>query len=159
MLYLFDMDGTLRVARLFPALGPLATWDQRMLPGRRERLEQLHAQGHRIGVASNQGAVAFGLVTLARCERIMQETNRRLGGRLEWIGICPHHPRGLRPAYRLDCACRKPAPGLLLEALAGFGVPAREAVFIGDRETDRLAAVAAGVAFEPAARFFAADWG
>jgi HAD superfamily hydrolase (TIGR01662 family) len=96
----------------------------------------------------------MGIVSLARCERIMEETNRRLDGLLEWIRICPHHPLGLRRRYRLRCACRKPAPGMLQEALGVFAVDPGQAVFIGDRRTDRQAAAAAGIAFEPADAFF-----
>ncbi|TMD12669.1 MAG: hypothetical protein E6J00_10760, partial [Chloroflexi bacterium] len=94
------MDGTLRKARLFPAAGPLATWDQTILPGRLQRMRRLRGEGHRLGAVSNQALVAMGLLTLPRCELIMEETNRRLDGLLEWIRICPHHPLGLRPRYR-----------------------------------------------------------
>jgi HAD superfamily hydrolase (TIGR01662 family) len=154
MLYLFDVDGTLRKGLLLPRLTPLATWDQRILPGRRERLQGLKAAGHHLGAASNQGAIAMGLVTEQRSARIMEETNRRLGGLLEWTRICPHHPRALRRRYRQSCACRKPAPGMLREALQVFGVGAAEAVYVGDRGTDRPAAEAAGFAFVPSATFF-----
>jgi histidinol-phosphate phosphatase family protein len=154
LLYVFDVDGTLRQALLFPAIGSLAPWDQRVLPGRAERLQALKADGHRIGAATNQAAVAFGLVSESRMRRGLDELNRRLGGTLEWIGVCPHHPRALLPRYRCDCDCRKPRPGLLLQALAYFGVPAAEAVFIGDRRTDQQAALAAGFQFVFADRFF-----
>lgn len=96
----------------------------------------------------------MGFLTLARCQRIMEETNRRLDGLLEWIRICPHHPLGLRRRYRMACACRKPAPGMLQEALGVFAVDPGQALFVGDRSTDRQAAVAAGIAFEPAEAFF-----
>jgi len=156
LLYLFDIDGTLRQALLFPGIGSLAPWDQRVLPGRADRLQALKADGHRIGAATNQGAVAFGLVSESRMQRGLKELNRRLDGTLEWIGVCPHHPRALLPRYRRDCDCRKPRPGLLLQALAYFGAPAAEAVFIGDRRTDQQAAQTAGFQFVFADRFFAA---
>jgi D-glycero-D-manno-heptose 1,7-bisphosphate phosphatase len=159
MLYLFDVDGTLRRARLLAWVGPLATWDQSILPGRLERLRRLHADGHHLGAASNQAAVAMGLVSFVRSERIMQETNRRLDDLLEWIRICPDHPFALRPRYRRRCACRKPAPGMLLEALAHFSVSAQEAIYIGDRDTDRAAAAAAGFGFSWASTFFASAGG
>ena len=154
MLYLFDVDGTLRRPILFPAIGSLAPWDQRVLPGRASRLQALKADGHRIGAATNQAAVAFGLVSESRMRRGLDELNRRLGGVLEWIGVCPHHPRALRPRYRLPCDCRKPRPGLLLQALAFFQVPASQAVYVGDRPTDEQAALAAGFQFVFADRFF-----
>jgi histidinol-phosphate phosphatase family protein len=156
LLYLFDVDDTLRRALLFPAVGALAPWDQRVLPGRAERLQALKAGGHRIGAATNQAAVAFGLVSESRMRQGLDELNRRLGGTLEWIGVCPHHPRALLPRYRRQCDCRKPRPDLLLQALAYFAVPAAEAVYIGDRLTDEQAALAAGFQFVFADRFFGA---
>ncbi len=155
MLYLFDIDGTLRRGLLFPAIGSLAPWDQRVLPGRADRLRALKADGHRIGAATNQAAVAFGLVSESRMREGLDELNRRLGGVLEWIGVCPHHPRALRPRYRLPCDCRKLRPGLLLQALAFFQVPPSQAVYVGDRATDEQAALAAGFQFVFADRFFA----
>jgi len=153
MLYLFDMDGTLRRARLLlPA--PVATWDQRILPGRLERLRALRNEGHRLGAASNQGGVAMGIMTVQRCEEVMQETNRRLDGLLEWIRFCPHHPRGLRRRYRQRCACRKPAPGMLLEALTVFGCAPADATYIGDSSKDADAARAAGFHYVGATDFF-----
>jgi HAD superfamily hydrolase (TIGR01662 family) len=101
----------------------------------------------------------MGLVSPARCDRIMLEMNRRLDGLLEWIRFCPHHRLGLRPAYRRACACRKPEPGMLQEALTFFEVKPEEALFIGDRDTDRRAAEAAGIAFQWAAGFFAGSGG
>lgn len=154
MLYLFDVDGTLRRARLLPGVGSLAAWDQRVLPGRAERLRGLKAEGHHLGAATNQAAVAFGLVSEVGMRRGLDELNRRLGGVLEWIGICPHHPHGFVHRYQLRCACRKPQPGLLLEALGFFGLAASQAVYVGDRQTDELAAQAAGFQFVAAARFF-----
>ena len=154
MLYLFDVDGTLRSPLLMPAGGVLARWDQRILPGRRERLTELRRAGHRLGAASNQGLVAFGLVSQSRAEGAVAELNVRLGGALEWIRICPHHPQGLVPRFRVRCRCRKPGPGMLEEALQRFSLSAAEAIYVGDRETDRLAAAAAGYSFQWAAAFF-----
>jgi D-glycero-D-manno-heptose 1,7-bisphosphate phosphatase len=154
MLYLFDADGTLRRPLLFSWLAVLASWDQRILPGRIDVLRRLKADGHRLGVASNQGAVAFGLISEARSIGALQETNRRLGGMLEWIRICPHHPAGLLPRYRGTCSCRKPAPGMLLEALTHINTLPAESVYVGDRATDLAAAQAAGFRFVWAGDFF-----
>ncbi len=152
---MFDVEGTLRVPLLLSPVGSLASWDQRILRGRAERLSELRRAGHRIGAATNQGAVAFGLISEARAGRTLAETNRRLNGALEWIRMCPHHPRALIPRYRMQCACRKPRPGMLLEAANHFGIDPNEAVFVGDRESDRRAAQAAGFDFRWAGAFFA----
>ncbi len=152
---MFDVEGTLRVPLLLAPVGSLAPWDQRILRGRAERLSELRRAGHRIAAATNQGGVAFGLISEARAMRTLAETNRRLNGALEWIRMCPHHPRALIPRYRMQCACRKPRPGMLLEAANHFRIDPSEAIFVGDRKTDRQAAEAAGFDFRWADAFFA----
>ncbi len=152
---MFDVEGTLRVPLLIPPVGSLAPWDQRILRGRAERLSELRRAGHRIAAATNQAGVAFGLISEARAERTLAETNRRLNGVLEWIRMCPHHPRALIPRYRMECACRKPGVGMLLEAARHFEIDPSHAVFVGDRKTDRQAAEAAGFDFREADAFFA----
>jgi D-glycero-D-manno-heptose 1,7-bisphosphate phosphatase len=153
VLYLFDMDGTLRRPRL-PLPSPVIERDQRILPGRRERLRQLDLVGHHLAAASNQAVVAMGLVSSQRCEQIMEETNRRLGGVLRWIRFCPHHPMALRSQYRRRCRCRKPAPGLLQEAMQTFQVAASQTIYVGNGKRDVAAAAAAGVQFVRASDFF-----
>jgi D-glycero-D-manno-heptose 1,7-bisphosphate phosphatase len=154
-LYCFDLEGTIRRASLFSSLGALLPWDQRLLPGRKERLQALKTAGHRLAAVSNQGACAFGLLTLERAERISARTNELLGGVFDAIYLCPHHPRGWRAPYNRDCPCRKPAPGMLLDAMQQLGASVEVTTFVGDRPTDAAAARAAGVRFVPAAEFFA----
>jgi HAD superfamily hydrolase (TIGR01662 family) len=158
MLYLFDMDGTLRRPRL-PFPSPLTERDQLILPGRAQRLEELHSSGYHLGAASNQGVVAMGLVSSRRCQQIMEETNRQLGGLLRWIRFCPHHPLALRSEYRRKCQCRKPAPGLLQEAMQTFQVAPSQTVYVGNGKGDNAAAVAAGIQFVSASDFFNAHAG
>ncbi len=153
-LYCFDLDGTIRRARLFPMLGSLFTWDQRVLLGRRERLQALKRAGHHLAAASNQGACAFGLLSLARAQRIAAETNRQLGDVFDAVFLCPHHPRGWRRPYHRACPCRKPAPGMLLQAMEQFRTHPAATTFVGDRPTDAAAARAAGVRFIWASDFF-----
>ena len=150
------MDGTLR--RAWPPFpSPLTPRGQRILPARRERLQVLHDAGHQLGAASNQTVVAMGLISYRRCEETMEETNRMLGGVLRWVRFCPHHPMALRSEFRRPCPCRKPAPGLLFEALEIFGTPAASAVYIGNGKQDQQAARAAGMDFVGAREFFEGD--
>jgi len=152
-LYLYDMGGTRRRGTL-PLPSPLRGAHQRILPGRAERLRDLHAAGHYLGAASNQVLVAMGLVTFQQCEQIMEETNRRLGGYIRWIRFCPHHPLALRAEYRRKCLCRKPAPGLLLEAMQTFDATPSSTQYVGNGKHDLAAANAAGIAFHSATSFF-----
>jgi len=90
-------------------------------------------------VVTNQSGVARGLFT----EALVQKTHRTLARRiaeagawLDGIYYCPHHPLALHQSYRADCACRKPSPGMLLEAAARFGIDLKRSFVIGDRHLD-----------------------
>jgi D-glycero-D-manno-heptose 1,7-bisphosphate phosphatase len=63
---------------------------------------------------------------------------RAAGGRIEGFLVCPHVPEA-------RCECRKPAPGLLVRARDAYGLDLEGAVFIGDHETDVMAAQAVGM--------------
>ena len=99
----------------------------------------------RVAVVTNQAGIAKGLYGL----REMRETNAAMERMLEGLGarvdgwyFCPHHPD-----YSGECECRKPKPGMLLRAMRDFGAKPDECVMYGDKETDRIAARAAGVRF------------
>jgi histidinol phosphatase-like enzyme len=68
--------------------------------------------------------------------------------------LCPHHPQGTIPRYAISCPNRKPAPGAILDALDRFQIRPQDSLFVGDQDTDRLAAEAAGVPFQWAEDFF-----
>ena len=62
------------------------------------------------------------------------------GAYIDGIYICPHHPdkgfAGERPEYKFDCDCRKPKPGLLLQAAQDFNIDLAQSYMIGDSERD-----------------------
>ena len=113
----------------------------RPIAGSLDAIARLHNAGLRVVVATNQAGVGRGLFDLPTLMAIHARMNaevERAGGMLGAIFFCPHHPDD-------RCLCRKPAPGLLLEALRRFDLQPDEAVSIGDSERDVLAARAAGV--------------
>ena len=61
------------------------------------------------------------------------------------VFFCPHHPVNAQPPYQLDCNCRKPAPGMLLQAIEKYGIDAKQSLMLGDKKADMQAAKAAGV--------------
>ena len=86
-------------------------------------------------VVSNQSGVARGLFPeaalaplAAKLERILRDAGIPLRGFL----YCPHHPDGVLERYRVRCACRKPAPGLLVRAAAMYGLDLRASWMVGD---------------------------
>jgi histidinol-phosphate phosphatase family protein len=129
---LLDRDGTLVLDVPYngdPALVvPVA--------GAREALDRLRAAGIVTAVVSNQSGVARGWLTLEQVEAV----NRRIGEILGPLGpwfICPHGPDAA-------CPCRKPGPGLVLQAAEALGVPPERCALVGDIGADMAAAAAAG---------------
>lgn len=99
-----------------------------------------HSACHII-LVTNQSAVGRGHITYATAEAINEQLVsliRRVGGRVDAVYMCPHAPDG-------GCSCRKPAPGLLLQAADELNIDLGNSVMIGDARTDLQAGQAAGV--------------
>jgi D-glycero-D-manno-heptose 1,7-bisphosphate phosphatase len=112
------------------------------IPGIRTALKQLYALGLPMILISNQAAVGKGLLDPAGLEVITAKTDEILredGTALTAAYFCLHRSDE-------DCACRKPKPEMLYQAAKDFCIDLSRSVFIGDSETDVLAARAAGCA-------------
>lgn len=134
---LLDRDGVINHERA----DYVKSWSEfQLLPGVLAALRQLATLPIPIAVLTNQSAIGRGLVapaTVAAIHDQLTEIVRTAGGRLDGFFVCPHLPTA-------GCACRKPQPGLLLQAAHHFGFDLAQAVFIGDAITDFEAARAAG---------------
>ncbi|MFJ6793153.1 D-glycero-alpha-D-manno-heptose-1,7-bisphosphate 7-phosphatase [Streptomyces sp. NPDC091268] len=129
---LFDRDGTLVVD--VPYNGDPAR--VRPMPTAPAAVRMLRELGVRVGVVSNQSGVARGLLSREQVRAVGRRVDELFGPFDVWA-VCPHGPAD-------GCACRKPAPGLVLAACARLGtVPARTVV-VGDIGSDLGAARAAG---------------
>lgn len=156
-LVIFDADDTLRRTTVAGKPCPHAPGEWELLPRVREMLSAVDwMRGSvRIGVASNQDQVAYGHLTHAMAHRLLRDMLVEATGcpTLDAvIELCPH-------ALDVPCDCRKPAPGMLLRAMAAAGVTPAETLFVGDAPTDAEAARRAGVAFTWAADFFGRSGG
>ncbi|MEU6546344.1 HAD-IIIA family hydrolase [Streptomyces sp. NPDC046859] len=129
---LFDRDGTL--IEDVPYNGDPDR--VRPLPAARPALDLLRARGIPTGVVSNQSGVGRGLLTPADVHRVNDRVDALLGGLDTWL-YCPHAPEA-------GCPCRKPRPGLVVEAARRLRVPPGGCVVIGDIGADVEAARAAG---------------
>jgi histidinol-phosphate phosphatase family protein len=129
---LCDRDGTLVVdvpyngdpARVVP------------LPGVRAALDRLRARGVALAIVSNQSGVTRGLISSDDVAAVCRRVDELLGpfGAVVW---CPHGPSD-------GCDCRKPQPGLLIEASRRLGVDLERCGLIGDTGADVDAALAVG---------------
>ncbi|MFE9448081.1 D-glycero-alpha-D-manno-heptose-1,7-bisphosphate 7-phosphatase [Streptomyces sp. NPDC006739] len=129
---LFDRDGTL--VEDVPYNGDPDR--VRPLPAARAALDLLRARGIATGVVSNQSGIGRGLLTDDQVRRVNRRADALLGGLGTWV-YCPHAPDA-------RCDCRKPRPGLVIEAARRLGVAPCDCVVVGDIAADVLAARAAG---------------
>jgi D-glycero-D-manno-heptose 1,7-bisphosphate phosphatase len=119
----------------------------RLIPGAGEAIAALNRAGWIVVIATNQSGVARGLFTIDSVENVhacLSELLRGFGARVDAYRYCPHHPEAEVAEYRVDCECRKPKPGMLLNAAAELGISLSTSWMIGDRVTDLEAGAAAG---------------
>lgn len=125
------------------------TEDFHVLPGVVEGLRLLQGRGWKLVVVTNQAGIARGLYTEADYQHLtahMRALFAAQGITLDGVYHCPHHPDHGVGAYRIDCRCRKPRPGMLLQAAADLGLDLAESVIVGDKQSDLEAGRAAGLA-------------
>jgi D-glycero-D-manno-heptose 1,7-bisphosphate phosphatase len=123
----------------------------RFLPGVIEGLTSLAAAGYAISIATNQPGAAKGQFSRDAIERTNQALVALLaehGVSIATVEVCLHHPEGSPGGDRSlvgPCACRKPAPGLLLQAIQRAGLDPKKTWMIGDSTADLGAARAASL--------------
>jgi len=136
---LLDRDGTLNVKPSeHEYLSSAAQFE--WLPGAPEAVASLALAGYFLAVVSNQRGVALGVTAedaLRAIEELIQLRLRDLGCRIDAFRYCVHD-------VDARCACRKPAPGLLLQVASEFGLDLARSWMIGDTAADVAAGRAAG---------------
>lgn len=126
--------------------------DLLLLPGVAAPLRRLREAGFLLIVVTNQALIAHGEATEADVAGVHRRLEWRLGrdgAYLDAIYLCPHHPASpfanARPALRMECGCRKPAPGLIDRGCADFGVDRARSWMVGDHTRDVEAGRRAGL--------------
>ncbi len=149
-----DRDGTLIDFYRDPELGVVTPAFHpehvRFLPGAVEGLRLFVQAGWPIAIATNQPGAAKGEIPREAIERTNAALTARLadaGVPVARLAVCLHHPLGGPggdPTLVVACDCRKPLPGLLLQAEAALGLDPARSWMIGDTAVDVSAARAAG---------------
>lgn len=143
-----DRDGTIN-----KYVGFLRNIDDfELIDGVSDAIKRINQSGYLAIVVTNQPVIARGEVSWQELDEIHKKMETLLGkdgAYIDGIYICPHHPdkgfEGERPEYKFDCDCRKPKPGLLLQAAKDFNIDLSQSYMIGDSEQDVKAGDAAGV--------------
>ena len=122
--------------------------DFRFVPGALQACRVLSESGLGLFVVTNQSGIGRGLFTeedFRSITRYMCDELGRAGAPVLKVYHCPHHPEAKIARYRVACECRKPKPGMILEAAREFGVDLASSVLFGDSPRDIEAGSAAGV--------------
>lgn len=119
-----------------------------LMPGVIEGLQLLRDAGYRLIVVTNQAGIARGYYDHAEMDSLhdhMRELLAEHGVLLDAIYFCPHHPQGSIKDFAVECDCRKPSPGMLLQAAKDFNLDLATCILIGDKLSDIRAGERAGV--------------
>ncbi len=146
---IFDYDGTLRDT-LSGAKWPTDPKDVKVLPLRKEMLNNYLSAGYLLLGASNQSGIAKGNPTEEQAIACFEKTNKLLGHDIDYR-FCPHR------VPPISCYCRKPMPGMAVELFYKYKLDPRECIMVGDMTSDKTFAKRSHMTFIHADEFFRAD--
>ena len=143
-----DRDGTIN-----KMVGFITKPEQfELIDGAAEAIKTINKSGYLAIVITNQPVIARGDCTFEELQAVHEKMETELGKEgafIDAIYVCPHHTDkgfpGERPVYKCDCDCRKPKPGLLLQASKKFNINLSESYMIGDSDRDMKAGKNAGI--------------
>ena len=125
--------------------------DFELLDGVTDAIKAINNSGYLAIVVTNQPVIARGEVTVSQLEEIHNKMETLLGlegAYIDAIYYCPHHPHkgyeGEIPELKFDCDCRKPKPGMLMQAAEDFNIDLSNSWMVGDSENDIQCGLNAG---------------
>lgn len=154
-LIIFDVDGTLVETKTGGPFRESAD-DWKFMPGVVVKCTKMRELGALLGIATNQGGVAFSWskFTEAQIQAEIQRTAMGIGA--AYVSICYNiaNEKALPQYFHKDDPRRKPNPGMLLEIIEAARVTKGDVLYVGDRPEDEQAAKNAGVVFQWNTDFF-----
>lgn len=142
-----DRDGTLNV------FGDFVTSPDKLFlaPGAAEAVKMINESSYLAIVITNQPVVARGETSFEELDRIHMKLADLLGEKGAYVDalyFCPHHPKsgfpGERKELKIECSCRKPKPGMILEAAKRFNIDLASSWMVGDTRQDVQTGINAG---------------
>jgi D-glycero-D-manno-heptose 1,7-bisphosphate phosphatase len=138
-----DRDGTIN-----KEVHHLSHVDQfRLLPNTGEAIRWMNAAGFKVVIITNQSVIARGIISeeaLVEVHEVMIEKLLAQGARVDAVYYCPHHPTAGDGPLVISCNCRKPQPGMLLQAAAELNIALEHSFMVGDAVSDLASGHAAG---------------
>lgn len=122
--------------------------DFQFIDGVIEAMQELKKMGFALVIVTNQSGLAQGLFSEEQFMHLTEWMDWSLADRdvdLDGIYFCPHHPQAAVEALRQECDCRKPKPGMLLDAQRHLHIDMASSYMVGDKLDDMLAGKAAEV--------------
>ena len=123
-----------------------------LIPGAAEAIKKINKSDYLTIIITNQPVIARNLCSFEELQQIHNKLETLLGEERAYIDaiyFCPHHPdKGYpeeRKEYKINCNCRKPKPGMFLNAKEDFNIDISQSFMIGDRNIDAEAGYNAGV--------------
>lgn len=140
----FDRDGVLNIDHGYTYRKEEFQW----MPGAIKAIRHFNQKGYYVFVVTNQSGIARGYYTeedVKTLHSFMNEELAKHSAHIDAFYYCPHHVDGKIEQYKQSCQCRKPLPGMLMQALKEWGIAPSESFLVGDKDSDIQAAEAAGI--------------
>ena len=122
--------------------------DFEFIEGTIEACIEFQKKGYLLVVITNQSGIARGLFSEDQFNTLTEWMDWSMADRgvdLDGIYYCPHHSEEGQGEYKIDCECRKPKPGMLMNAIEDLNIDVEASILIGDKVSDLQAGIAAGV--------------
>ena len=123
--------------------------DLKFLPGTIKALQYISKKNYKITVVTNQSGVAKGFYKIKHVNKFHQKMKEKLKKKNVFLNFffCPHHPKGKIKKYSIHCKCRKPQNLLIKKALLKSSTTNKNCIMIGDKNSDKLAALKSKIRF------------
>ena len=134
-----DRDGTINVEKNYV----YKIKDFEFIEGIFNIIKYYQKRGFLIFILTNQAGIARGYYTENDFQKLTQwmvKQFKKRGINITKVYHCPHHPN-----FTGECNCRKPKPGMILQAIKEYNIDPAQSVLIGDKKSDIIAGINAGI--------------